>query len=236
MPAADGELRPHRIAPEAIRAALGQGLDPDPGEIVEPLGRPRRGDDLHPVAFEVETCVDEQLSEQNAGLTRSADAEPLQCAHVAPDRAQVRAYREEPVSVLGQRAQDLAPAPFGKAFERDVGGCTIEVHVTVDKDASWVDGRIDELGVEALRLEETELDRGREREVRGGDNVGDRDAHRIPPSGVFYAKAGRRAHRARSGSIMSPSLRDRRIHADDDGVVRRWCSSSRSKEMIVDRG
>ena len=52
-------------------------------QIVEPLGRPRGGDDLHFVAFEIEAAVDEQLSEQNAGLTGSADAETLQFAHVA---------------------------------------------------------------------------------------------------------------------------------------------------------
>src|SRR5499425_2814389 len=45
--------------------------------------------------------------------------------------------------------------------------------------------------------EEAQLDCGREREVRRGDHVGDRNAHRIPPRGGFYVKAGSaRRHRS----------------------------------------
>src|SRR5262249_34155382 len=77
---------------EAIRDALGEGLDPDPGEVLEPLGRPGSGTHLHLLPFEVEADVDEQLSEQNAGLTGSAEAETLQRAPVALDRAQVGAH------------------------------------------------------------------------------------------------------------------------------------------------
>lgn len=122
---------------------------------------------MHLVPFEVEAAVDEQLPEQDAGLTGSADAEPLQRAHVALDRAQVDAYGEEPVGVLRQRAQDLATAPSGKAFERDVGGRAVEIHVAVREHASRVDRRKDELGIESLGLEEAKLDRGRERKYEG---------------------------------------------------------------------
>src|SRR5262249_42933442 len=128
-----------------------------------------------------------------------------------PDRTQVRPYGAEPVRVLGQRAQDLAAAPFGETFERDVWRCAVEVHVGVNEDATWVDGRENEFGVEPLGFEEIKLERGREREVRGENNVGDGHALPIPPSGGACT------------AVPAPALHDRsrqRLACQCDGECR----------------
>ena len=106
---------------------------------------------------------------------------PFTACEVAALRAEVLAQHEEPVHVLREGGEQLAALPVPERVERRVRGARHEVEPPV---AQFLVGPGDgkqqlDRRVEALLLEETQLDRGDRREVRWRDEVGNGDAEHV---------------------------------------------------------
>ena len=174
------DFRAHAIGPEAVDEARLQGLGRGDAEILvlaeEGAGhRP----DLHLVALDVDARFDQQLLEAEIDQRRGADVEPLDGVDVALPGAEIGAQDQEPVHVLRLRGDELAALPAGEGEGRAVRRAANEINAAVAQNLQrLVDGEDQfQRHVETLGLEEAEFDRGGDREIGIGDQIGNGDFH-----------------------------------------------------------
>jgi len=120
------------------------------------------------VFLHVDSRVLEHRAQSHVDPRRGAEAPPLHHLQIAARRAEIRVHHQEPVHPLRLRAEQLHAVPLRKCRERRVRRAADEVDRAVaERAVRRVDRKEQlDLDVEPLGLEEAELHRRDDREVR----------------------------------------------------------------------
>jgi hypothetical protein len=157
----------HAVRPKAVDLALLQRLCRGDAKVDTCALRARHRRDPDPIAREVEAGRDQELPQAEVNPRRRADAATLDHVKLAAARAQILVHDQEPVHALRLRAEELHALPLRKRGQRRMRRTADEIDRAVAQRrvglVNWEDHF--ERDVEALLLEEAELDRGDRREV-----------------------------------------------------------------------
>src|SRR5882757_2161811 len=173
-PEAFAERNSHAVAPIGVGGVLYDRVDSVPRhEALVPIGG-RRRDNPNAISFEIDAGVGQHVAQRHFRPGRGGgNPKPLESLEISAFDIERRAYRQEPVRILRQRAQQLYPLPTGKRPGGHESGPADKVQFPVAHELGAFQRIVDKRNIDALLLEQAELDGRYSNEIRRRIQIGD---------------------------------------------------------------